>query len=237
MILGVGTNVEYLHTLLTDEDVRAGRMDTGLIERKLPGLEFATADAYLQALAAHAGLNSPDDEARSRSASDVAAARRIGGTAWRADGFSATTALPGPVPFEEDASRAVVTAVGTGDPDRAEGRTVYVSEGAASFEIPVWTRSGALHAQLARIERETHAGGPELRSPMPGTVVAVLAETGDHVAEGRTVVAVEAMKMEHPITATLPGTVTVLVGVGDRVKVDQVVATIEQDSQNTEETS
>jgi len=33
--------------------------------------------------------------------------------------------------------------------------------------------------------------------------------------------------MEHPITATLPGTVTVLVGVGDRVKVDQVVATIE----------
>ncbi|WP_270451462.1 biotin carboxylase N-terminal domain-containing protein [Kocuria marina] len=238
LILGVGTNVEYLHTLLTDDDVRAGRMDTGLIERKLPDLEFATADAYLQALAAHAGLNSPDDDAaRSRSTSDVAAARRIGGTAWRADGFSATSALAGPVSFEEDPSRAVVTAVGTGDPDRAEGRTVYVSEGAASFEIPVWTRTGALHAQLARIERETHAGGPELRSPMPGTVVAVLAGTGEHVAEGRTVVAVEAMKMEHPITATLPGTVTVLVGVGDQVKVDQVVATIEQDSQHTEETS
>ena len=64
---------------------------------------------------------------------------------------------------------------------------------------------------------------------MPGTVVAVLAESGEHVAEGRTVVSVEAMKMEHPITATLPGTVTVLVGVGDRVKVDQVVATIETD--------
>ncbi|RLY93845.1 acetyl/propionyl-CoA carboxylase subunit alpha [Kocuria tytonicola] len=236
VVLGVGTNVEYLHMLLTDEDVVAGRLDTGLIERKLPDLVFAQPDDYLTALAAHAGLGapSPDDAAP---APDALAAQGIGGTAWRADGFSATTALPGAVPFEEDPERDVVTAVGSGNPDRAEGRTVYVSEGAASFEIPVWTRSGALQAQLARIEREVHAGGPELRSPMPGTVVAVLAETGEHVAEGRTVVSVEAMKMEHPITATLPGTVTVLVAVGDRVKVDQVVATIEQDSseQDTDE--
>ncbi|RKQ35257.1 ATP-binding protein [Kocuria tytonis] len=267
VILGVGTNVEYLHMLLTDEDVVAGRMDTGLIERKLPELQFSRPDAYLEALAAHVGLSTQDDDAaRARSlpgahhgagtgtdpvvpagvegngpvngspAADFAghrdrlAARRIGGTAWRADGFSATTALPGPAPFEADAARNVVTAVGAGNPDTAEGRTVHVSEGAASFEIPVRTRTGAVQAQLARIEREVHAGGPELRSPMPGTVVAVLAETGEHVAEGRTVVSVEAMKMEHPITATLPGTVTVLVGVGDRVKVDQVVATIETDT-------
>ena len=249
VILGVGTNVEYLHMLLTDEDVVAGRMDTGLIERKLPQLQFAQPDPYLEALAAHVVLGSRDDyAARAGSLPDAPdagtvtgpvagtaahrdrlAARRIGGTAWRADGFSATAALPGPAPFEQDPSRAVVTAVGAGNPDTAEGRTVHVSEGAASFEIPVRTRTGALQAQLAQIERETTAGGPELRSPMPGTVVAVLAENGEHVAEGRTVVTVEAMKMEHPITATLPGTVTVLVGVGDRVKVDQVVATIETD--------
>ena len=237
VILGVATNVEYLHMLLTDEDVVAGRMDTGLIERKLPQLQFARPDPYLEALATHVGLGARDDDAAGpRSLPDADAARRIGGTAWRADGFSATTALPGPAPFEEDPSRAVVTAVGTGNPDTAEGRTVHVSEGAASFEIPVRTRTGALQAQLAQIERETTAGGPELRSPMPGTVVAVLAESGEHVAEGRTVVSVEAMKMEHPITATLPGTVTVLVGVGDRVKVDQVVATIETDDTEQDST-
>ena len=237
VILGVGTNVEYLHMLLTDEDVVAGRMDTGLIERKLPQLQFAQPDAYLEALATHVGLGARDDDAAGpRSLPDADAARRIGGTAWRADGFSATTALPGPAPFEEDPSLAVVTAVGTGNPDTAEGRTVHVSEGAASFEIPVRTRTGALQAQLAQIERETTAGGPELRSPMPGTVVAVLAESGEHVTEGRTVVSVEAMKMEHPITATLPGTVTVLVGVGDRVKVDQVVATIETDDTEQDST-
>ncbi|MFF2345460.1 acetyl/propionyl/methylcrotonyl-CoA carboxylase subunit alpha [Pseudarthrobacter sp. NPDC058119] len=38
--LGIETNVEYLRLLLGDADVRAGRLDTGLIERKMPALEF-----------------------------------------------------------------------------------------------------------------------------------------------------------------------------------------------------
>jgi acetyl-CoA/propionyl-CoA carboxylase biotin carboxyl carrier protein len=38
--LGIDTNVEYLRLLIIDPDVRAGHLDTGLIERKLPGLAF-----------------------------------------------------------------------------------------------------------------------------------------------------------------------------------------------------
>jgi acetyl-CoA/propionyl-CoA carboxylase biotin carboxyl carrier protein len=38
--LGLDTNVEYLRLLLNDPEVRAGRLDTGLIERKLPDLAF-----------------------------------------------------------------------------------------------------------------------------------------------------------------------------------------------------
>ncbi len=34
--LGFDTNVEYLRLLINDADVRAGRLDTGLIERKMP---------------------------------------------------------------------------------------------------------------------------------------------------------------------------------------------------------
>ena len=34
--LGIDTNVEYLRLLINDADVRAGRLDTGLIERKMP---------------------------------------------------------------------------------------------------------------------------------------------------------------------------------------------------------
>lgn len=39
-VLGVDTNVEYLRMLINDADVRAGRLDTGLIERKMPGFAF-----------------------------------------------------------------------------------------------------------------------------------------------------------------------------------------------------
>ena len=50
--LGLDTNVEYLRLLINDADVRAGRLETGLIERKLPDLAFRrVADAELAAAA------------------------------------------------------------------------------------------------------------------------------------------------------------------------------------------
>ena len=50
--LGLDTNVEYLRLLINDADVRAGRLDTGLIERKLPHLAFRrVGDAELVAAA------------------------------------------------------------------------------------------------------------------------------------------------------------------------------------------
>lgn len=39
-VLGIDTNVEYLRLLINDDDVGAGRLDTGLIERKMPEFEF-----------------------------------------------------------------------------------------------------------------------------------------------------------------------------------------------------
>ncbi|BBE22298.1 hypothetical protein MN0502_11810 [Arthrobacter sp. MN05-02] len=40
VVLGVDTNVEYLRLLVGDDDVRAARLDTTMIERKLPELAF-----------------------------------------------------------------------------------------------------------------------------------------------------------------------------------------------------
>jgi len=42
--LGIDTNVEYLRLLINDADVRAGRLDTGLIERKMPDFTFRHVD-------------------------------------------------------------------------------------------------------------------------------------------------------------------------------------------------
>ncbi|MET8861465.1 biotin carboxylase N-terminal domain-containing protein [Nonomuraea sp. NPDC004580] len=52
------------------------------------------------------------------------------------------------------------------------------------------------------------AGGDALVSPMQGTIVKVVAGDGDTVNEGDTVVVLEAMKMEQPLTAHKSGTVT-----------------------------
>ena len=62
-------------------------------------------------------------------------------------------------------------------------------------------RSGATAGPAA-------AGGDSLVSPMQGTIVKVVAADGAQVAAGDTIVVLEAMKMEQPLTAHKAGTVT-----------------------------
>ena len=71
-----------------------------------------------------------------------------------------------------------------------------------------------------------HSGDAELVSPMPGAVVAVGVEDGGTVAAGDVVVTVEAMKMEHALSAPVDGVVELFVAVGDQVKVGQQLARI-----------
>jgi biotin carboxyl carrier protein len=53
---------------------------------------------------------------------------------------------------------------------------------------------------------------------LPGTVIAVRVEPGQTVSDGDVLVVVEAMKMEHSITAHADATVLAIpFGVGDRV--------------------
>ncbi|GAA1146409.1 acetyl/propionyl/methylcrotonyl-CoA carboxylase subunit alpha [Nocardioides aquiterrae] len=63
------------------------------------------------------------------------------------------------------------------------------------------------------------ASGDAVTSPMQGTVVKVVVEEGQQVAEGDTVVVIEAMKMEQPLKAHKAGTVT-----GLQAEVGQTVA-------------
>ena len=69
----------------------------------------------------------------------------------------------------------------------------------------------------------------EILSPMPGTVVAVGIEDGAEVTAGTAVVVVEAMKMEHALTAPIDGTVALTVKVGDKVSAGQALAHVQAD--------
>ena len=75
-----------------------------------------------------------------------------------------------------------------------------------------------------------HAHDHGLVTPVPGTVTAVLVGAGDPVAEGDTLVILEAMKMEHRIKADADGVVAeVRVEVGDSVDAHHVVAVLEEE--------
>jgi 3-methylcrotonyl-CoA carboxylase alpha subunit len=75
------------------------------------------------------------------------------------------------------------------------------------------------------------AGSPAsdgtLRAPMPGKIVSVPVKAGDAVTKGQPVVALEAMKMEHALTAPFDGTVEAIhVSPGDQVAADAVLAVV-----------
>jgi len=70
------------------------------------------------------------------------------------------------------------------------------------------------------------AGGPV--APLPGTVLSVHVEVGDEVADGQVLVVVEAMKMEHTITAGAAARVTeVRVAAGQRVDAGDVLVLLD----------
>jgi acetyl-CoA/propionyl-CoA carboxylase biotin carboxyl carrier protein len=70
-------------------------------------------------------------------------------------------------------------------------------------------------------------GGDSLVTPMQGTIVKIVAAEGTQVSAGDTVVILEAMKMEQPLTAHKDGTVTgLVVEVGQTVAADTEICQI-----------
>ncbi|WP_269938798.1 acetyl/propionyl/methylcrotonyl-CoA carboxylase subunit alpha [Arthrobacter sp. HY1533] len=280
VVLGVHTNVEYLRLLLADPDVQAGRLDTNLIERKLPDMAFrhvAASDYAAAALVARSPVVEPV-ETRSGVAADRHSLGRFPTNRPRAASVSLTrpSETPAPPPHRPWARTdgwrlgdpqpwrsswaapgrtGVVTVNGTQDPgvvlvsglDGAQevsasvdgyqfalaGDTVFLGAGGWSIALERLGRDAATARMLAGLERVDAAADPQLRSPMPGTVTVVNAKTGDRVQAGDVLLAVEAMKMEHQITAPMAGTVHIAVVPGALVKADQVVATVEPDQEPT----
>ena len=87
---------------------------------------------------------------------------------------------------------------------------------------------------LAEVPRFPQARHDEVAgatfAPMPGAVVTVTVDQGQQVTKGELMVTLEAMKMEHRITAPFDGTVAeVRVAEGDQVDADEVLVVVEGD--------
>ena len=128
-----------------------------------------------------------------------------------------------------------------GEAAPAERETVTVEVGGKRIDVVLPASLGtaaAPSAPAAKKRRSSRsggtpaaAGGDALVSPMQGTVVKVVAAEGREVAEGDTVVVIEAMKMEQPLTAHKAGKVTGLkVAAGETVGNGAVVCEIKDAS-------
>ena len=90
------------------------------------------------------------------------------------------------------------------------------------------------HSVLTAVDRfpdpSAAAQAGSLLAPMPGTVVRVEVAVGDHVPLGATILAIEAMKMEHAIRAPATGVITELpVAVGAQVDSGSVLAVLDDE--------
>ena len=73
-----------------------------------------------------------------------------------------------------------------------------------------------------------HAGPQALKAPMPGMVVRVLAQPGQKVVEGTSLIVLEAMKMENELKAAAQGTVEQVLAVqGRSVEKGEVLITFQ----------
>ena len=72
------------------------------------------------------------------------------------------------------------------------------------------------------------AGSGQALAPMPGQIVEVSVSPDQKVEKGDKLVVLEAMKMQLPVVADVPGTVNeVLVAVGDQVSDGQILVSVE----------
>lgn len=239
-ILGLTTNIEFLRFLLADPDVVAGRLDTGLLDRRTP--DFAPVppgDDELIAAAAYRWLQAWP--AAPASAWEVPSGWRIAGCApitvrlragERTDHVALTGSPTHATATIEDGETHTLRASLEGDRLAVTidgSRTHYLS---AAVGDQVWLGRAGRTVLIEEVREapvrpdDEHSGDAELTSPMPGSVVAVGVTDGVEVEAGTVVVTVEAMKMEHALAAPVDGVVELIVSAGEQVKVGQVLARI-----------
>jgi len=237
-VLGVGTNVDFLRFVLSDNDVAAGRLDTELLER----LQYIPPDIDDEAFIAaaiyrwlRAWPDSPPD------LWDIPSGWRVGehaGWAIRLRGGERTDHVHivgsprrAEVWVEGGKRRPFTAAI-------IDGRLALTLDDircefqAAGHDRQIWLTGELGTVMLEEVREaparpdEEHSGDADIVSPMPGAIVAVGVSDGATVEAGEVVVAVEAMKMEHSLRSPVAGVVELLVAVGDQVKVGQPLARI-----------
>ncbi len=222
-VRGVITNIPFLSALITHPDVRANAIDTGFIERELKhltpappsphDLELGAAVAAIlgeEAKAGCAGGRSPWHTAgwmpvgrRQR----VFTFRHGGATEQKVTLHYGRGPATLSIGDREIAFTAVANAAGGIDLTLhgMKSHVVAVMEG---HELYLRTRNGRFDLHWVDPfggDDEEQVGEDKIVAPLPGTVVALLAQVGAHLEKGAPILTLEVMKMEQTLRAPFAG--------------------------------
>lgn len=208
----VKSNAGFLRRLITDDDVSAARLDTGHIGRNLDQL-------------------SARPKASDRSLSDA-----MNHIARQSVGYNA--ACDGLMAFRLNApakERQMIMVDGEiqefAYKPTAQGELYehgFVDIGHPCGEL-LKAYGETYNIEWPRVEGKSVGAASDgtILSPMPGKIIAVAVAQGDSVAKGDKLVTLEAMKMEHTLTAPFDGVVSSLTAsIGAQVQVDAVLCVV-----------
>jgi 3-methylcrotonyl-CoA carboxylase alpha subunit len=250
-IAGVKTNVAFLRRVASSPAFSRGELDTGLIERNRIELFPKNQTIGIEVLAAAAFAELADEErgARERAAGSgdpYSPWHRVDGWRLNADSHhdfvfvDGETEHPVRVHFAAGGLRLATHGeahafagepLGNGSLSiRLDGRIYKARAVRDGQDWHVFAagdyRKLTLREGLPKQDEEAHGGS--LAAPMPGRIVQVMSRPGDAVKKGQALLILEAMKMEHTITAPADGVVKeVHFGAGEQVVEGAELITIE----------
>ena len=245
-VRGIVTNIPFLSALVTHPAVRANRIDTGFIERELKTLTPAQAAAGdLELGAAVAAILA--EEAKAASGEEHSPWQTFGwmpvGRRQRVFVFRSGPGSEHKVTLHYGNGPATVS-TGSGEIalawfassggvldvtlDGVKSRAAAVVEG---HELYLRTRNGRFELHWVDPfggETEEQTGEDKIVAPLPGTVVALLAEEGATLEKGAPILTLEVMKMEQTLRAPFAGVLKVIkCKVGDIVQEGVELAEVE----------
>ena len=111
------------------------------------------------------------------------------------------------------------------------GDGVLVENGEAVHVLRRGRQTVVARRALAHGDMEHGNGDGVVRAPMHGKVLAILVEPGATVTKGQRLAIIEAMKMEHTLTAPIAGTITeISVAVGNQVAERSTIMVVRPDN-------
>ena len=249
-VRGIVTNIPFLSVLVTHPDVRANAIDTGFIERELKNLTPASrAPGDLELCAAVAAILGAEQKA----------ARTESHSPWQTSGWMPVGRRQRLFTFRHahEAEQEISLQYGNGPAtlsigerefafvssprddggfdltlDGMKSHVVAVIEG---HDLYLRTRNGRFDLHWVDPfggDDEEQVGEDKIIAPLPGTVVALLAEEGATLEKGAPILTLEVMKMEQTLRAPFAGVLKMIkCKVGDIVQEGVELAEMEPTGQ------